>query len=116
MFSALSGVPRSWSLAVSAGDSDLRIRPGRIRGTRAPKPKSFINQVLRAAKKAGHSPSYTAAGKRSSSYGRSTFGRGRISFSRNCLFSPARGGEPIRLEALPRPLMVVARIGAHIRD
>jgi len=28
---------------MSAGDSDLRIRPGRIRGTRAPKPKSFIN-------------------------------------------------------------------------
>jgi hypothetical protein len=72
------------------GDSDLRIRPGRIRGTRAPKPKSFINQVLRAAKKAGHSPSHAAAGKRSSSYGRSTFGRGRISFSRNRLFSPAR--------------------------
>jgi len=75
---------------VSVGDSDLRIRPGRIRGTRAPKPKSFINQVLRAAKKAGHSPSHAAAGKRSSSYGRSTFGRGRISFSRNRLFSPAR--------------------------
>ncbi len=31
---------------MSAGDSDLRIRPGRIRSTRAPKPKSFINQVL----------------------------------------------------------------------
>ena len=75
---------------MSVGDSDLRIRPGRIRGTRASKPKSFINQVLRAAKKAGHSPSHAAAGKRSSSYGRSTFGRGRISFSRNRLFSPAR--------------------------
>ncbi|MCK1655359.1 DUF3363 domain-containing protein [Bradyrhizobium sp. 149] len=75
---------------MSVGDSDLRVRPGRIRGTRAPKPKSFISQVLRAAKKAGHSPSHAAAAKRSSSYGRSTFGRGRISFSRNRLFSPAR--------------------------
>jgi len=75
---------------VSVRDSDLRVRPGRIRSTRALKPKSFINQVLRAAKKAGHSPSPAAAGKRSSSYGRSTFGRGRISFSRNRLFSPAR--------------------------
>jgi hypothetical protein len=75
---------------VSAGDSDLRVRPGRIRGTRAPKPKSFINRVLRAAKKAGHSSSLAAAGKRSSSYGRSTFGRGRIRFSRSRLFSPAR--------------------------
>nr|WP_249811512.1 DUF3363 domain-containing protein [Bradyrhizobium sp. 149] len=45
---------------------------------------------MRAAKKAGHSPSHAAAAKRSSSYGRSTFGRGRISFSRNRLFSPAR--------------------------
>ena len=39
---------------MTTGDSDLRIRPGRIRSTRAPKPKSFINQVLRAAKKTGH--------------------------------------------------------------
>ena len=75
---------------MSEGDSDLRIRPGRIRGTRAPKPKSFINQVLRAAKKAGPTSSLAPAGKRSSSYGRSTFGRGRISFSRSRLFSPAR--------------------------
>lgn len=75
---------------MSVGDSDLRIRPGRIRGTRAAKPKSFINQVLRAAKKSGPTSSLAAAGKRSSSYGRSTFGRGRISFGRNRLFSPAR--------------------------
>lgn len=75
---------------MSAGDSDLRIRPGRMRSTRAPKPKSFINQVLRAAKKAGPTSSLAAAAKRSSSYGRSTFGRGRISFSRSRLFSPER--------------------------
>jgi hypothetical protein len=35
-------------------DSDFRIRPGRIKSTGAPKAKSFLNQVLRAAKKAGH--------------------------------------------------------------
>jgi hypothetical protein len=39
---------------MSEGDSDFRVRPGRIRSTRAPKPKSFINQVRRAAKRAGH--------------------------------------------------------------
>ncbi|MGY4287136.1 type IV secretory pathway VirD2 relaxase [Bradyrhizobium sp. LM2.7] len=75
---------------MSAGDSELLIRPGRIRSTRAPKPKSFINQVIRAAKKAGHTSGQAGVGKRSSAYGRSTFGRGRLSFSRGRLFSPAR--------------------------
>ncbi|MCB2149950.1 MAG: relaxase/mobilization nuclease domain-containing protein, partial [Rhodobacteraceae bacterium] len=74
---------------MSDGDSDFRIRPGRIGSTRAPRPKSFINQVLRAAKRAGHVPSGTAA-SRKAGYGRSTFGRGRISFSRTRLFSSAR--------------------------
>lgn len=58
---------------MSVGDSDLRIRPGRIRSTRAPKPKRFINQVLRAAKKAGHTSGQAATGRRSAGYGRSTF-------------------------------------------
>ena len=75
---------------MTVGDSDLRIRPGRIRSTRAPKPKSFINQVLRAAKKAGHTSGQAAGGKRSAAYGRSTFGRGRLAFSRSRLFSPTR--------------------------
>ena len=75
---------------MTVGDSDLRIRPGRIRSTRAPKPKSFINQVLRAAKKAGHTSGQAAAGRRSAAYGRSTFGRGRLAFSRSRLFSPTR--------------------------
>jgi len=75
---------------MTAGDSDLRIRPGRIRSTRAPKQKSFINQVLRAGKKAGHTSGQAAAGKRSPTYGRSTFGRGRLAFSRSRLFSPTR--------------------------
>jgi type IV secretory pathway VirD2 relaxase len=71
-------------------DSELRIRPGRIRSTRAPKPKSFINQVLRAAKKAGHTSGQAVAGSRSAAYGHSTFGRGRLSFSRSRLYSPTR--------------------------
>ena len=58
---------------MSVGDSELRVRPGRIRSTRVPKQKSFINQVLRAAKKAGHSSGQAAAGRRSAAYGRSTF-------------------------------------------
>lgn len=75
---------------MSDGDSDFRIRPGHIRSTRAPKPKSFINQVLRAAKRAGHTSSRSAPSKRAPGYGRSTFGRGRINFSRTRLFSSAR--------------------------
>ena len=65
---------------------DFRIRPGRIRSTRAGKTQSFVNQVLRAAKKAGHQAAQTGAGKHTG-LGRSTFGRGRIAFSRNRLFS-----------------------------
>ncbi|GAA0738501.1 DUF3363 domain-containing protein [Sphingobium sp. SA2] len=74
---------------MSEGDSDFRVRPGRIKTTRAPKAKSFLNQVLRAAKKAGHTGAPTS-GRRASGYGRSTFGRGRGSFSRSRLFSSSR--------------------------
>ena len=74
---------------MSEGDSEFRVRPGRIRTTRAPKAKSFLNQVLRAAKKAGHVGA-PASARRASNYGRSTFGRGRGSFSRSRLFSSSR--------------------------
>eukprot|EP01037_Dinobryon_pediforme_P014273 gene14274-14394_t len=79
---------------------DFRIRPGRIRSTRAGKTKSFVNQVLRAAKKAGHQAAMTGAGKRTG-LGRSTFGRGRIAFSHNRLFSTSRR------------VLVKARIARH---
>lgn len=74
---------------MSEGDSDFRVRPGRSKTTRAPKAKSFLNQVLRAAKKAGHVGA-RASGRRAPNYGRSTFGRGRGSFSRSRLFSSTR--------------------------
>ena len=74
---------------MNEGDSDFRVRPGRIKSARAPKAKSFVNQVLRAAKKAGHTAA-PASGRRAPGYGRSTFGRGRGSFSRSRLFSSAR--------------------------
>ena len=69
---------------------EFRIRPGRIRSTYTGKPKSFINQVLRAAKKAGHTGAQPGTARHPSGIGRSTFGRGRIAFSRNRLFSPQR--------------------------
>jgi type IV secretory pathway VirD2 relaxase len=56
-------------------DDDLRVRPGRIsHGHRGIKrPKTFVGEVMRAAKRAGH----TGKGFGGSGGGRSTFGRGR---------------------------------------
>ncbi|MEQ8451141.1 MAG: DUF3363 domain-containing protein [Nitratireductor sp.] len=74
---------------MSSDERDFRIRPGRIRDKRVPRQKSFINQVIRAAKKSGH-VSGSGAGGRGSGYGRSSFGRGRTRFARARLFSPSR--------------------------
>ena len=58
-------------------DDELRIRPGRIKhGNEGVKrPKSFVGQVMRAAKKAGHVGESFGPGKAGA--GRSRFGRGR---------------------------------------
>jgi type IV secretory pathway VirD2 relaxase len=85
---------------LSGAGEDFRVRPGRIRSTPGGKPKSFVNQVLRAAKKAGHVASSVGAGKRGG-LGRSTFGRGRVAFSRARLF------------AATRRVVVKARIARH---
>jgi type IV secretory pathway VirD2 relaxase len=58
-------------------EDELNIRPGRIQhGARgAKRPKSFVGEVTRAAKKAGHTGrSFERSGR---TQGRSTFGRGR---------------------------------------
>lgn len=76
---------------MSGDESDFRPRPGKIRHGRAgPKPKTFIAQVLKAARKAGPVLPRGASSGRSFGTGRSGFGRGRAAFSRNRLFSPAR--------------------------
>ena len=54
---------------MTSRDDDLRVRPGRIRD------KSFVGQVMRAAKKAGHTGKRFGGGKRRGRI--STFGRGR---------------------------------------
>lgn len=89
---------------MSERDNDFRVRPGRIRGNGAPNAKSFINQVLRAAKRAGHTDGAFSSAPRSGRspvLGRSSFGRGRTSFSRNRLFSSSRR------------VVVAARIARH---
>jgi len=75
---------------MSRRDDDLRIRPGHIghdtKGAR--KPKSFVAQVMRAAKKAGHTG--TRFGRGSRKTGRSTFGRGRKAALVLSMTSPSR--------------------------
>ena len=58
-------------------DDDLHVRPGRIRhgNQGAKRPKTFVGEVMRAAKKAGHRGK--TFGRSGGSAGRSTFGRGR---------------------------------------
>src|SRR5439155_17512719 len=68
------------------GNDDFRIRPGRIRSTRAPKTKSFLAQALRAAQKAG-GLSHGAV-KRSGSFGR---GRAASLAAARLLNNRARG-------------------------
>jgi type IV secretory pathway VirD2 relaxase len=58
-------------------DDDFNPRPGRIRhgNQGARRPKSFVGEVMRAAKKAGHrGPAFGQSGRAG---GRTTFGRGR---------------------------------------
>ena len=57
-----------------AGEREFRIRPGRIRSTRAQHVRPFIAQALAAAKKAGGTVSRTG---RVTSGDRSRFGHGQ---------------------------------------
>lgn len=86
---------------MSEHDNDLRIRPGRIRdrGTRGRKAQSFVGQVMRAAKKAGHT-GYRFSGPKHHG-GNSRFGRGRF-------VGVARG-----LSRTQRRVVVKARIVRH---
>jgi type IV secretory pathway VirD2 relaxase len=74
---------------VNSRDDDLFVRPGRIsdKGRGATKPKSFVGQVMRAAKKAGHTG--TGFGRQGRSTG-SRFGRGRSAALALSLRSPSR--------------------------
>lgn len=69
-------------------DDEIRIRLGRIRNrTNLAKPKSFVGQVMRAARKAG----YTGKGfGRKGRGGSSGFGRGRSAALALSLWSPGR--------------------------
>ena len=70
-------------------DDELRIRPGRIRdkGRGPAKPRSFVGQVMRAARKAGHTG--RGFGRKEGGSG-SRFGRGRSAALALSLRSPSR--------------------------
>ena len=86
---------------MSNRDNDLRIRPGRIRdrGPRGQKAKSFVGQVMRAAKKAGHTGYRFSDSKQHRRNSR--FGRGRF-------VKAARG-----LSRTQRRVVIKARIVRH---
>jgi type IV secretory pathway VirD2 relaxase len=71
-------------------DDDLHIRPGRIGDTRAPtrRARTFVGQVMRAVRKAGHTGPGFGGGARGSS--RSRFGCGRAAAAQAALRSPSR--------------------------
>ncbi|MBT1155902.1 DUF3363 domain-containing protein [Aminobacter anthyllidis] len=75
---------------MNEGDRDFLIKPGRIRSTKSPKSKSFVNQVLAAAKRTGHTTGGATPGKPGRRLGHSTFGRGRNVFGRSRIFSSHR--------------------------
>lgn len=70
------------------GEDDFRVRPGRIRHGRGGQAKSFVGQVMQAAKKAGHTGH--GFGARRSTSGGSRFGRGRVASVSRSLRSPGR--------------------------
>jgi type IV secretory pathway VirD2 relaxase len=102
-------------------DNDLRIRPGRIRdkGRAAAKPKTFVGEVMRAAKRAGHAG--TGFGQQGKGAG-SRFGRGRSAALVMSLRSPSRRvvmkarvvrqfGTRFRSVPLPRHMAYLKRDG-----
>ena len=74
---------------MSRRDDEVRIRPGRVRdgGRGAGKPQSFLGQVTRAARKAGHTGPRLGPGALGRSGG---FGRGRAAAAALALRSPQR--------------------------
>ena len=82
-------------------DDDFNPRPGRIRHANqgAKRSKSFVGEVMRAAKKAGHRGQTFRRG--SGTAGRSTFGRGR------------RAALSLASRSPGRRVVVMARIVRH---
>ena len=73
---------------MSARDDDLHVRPGRIGHGRGGRAKSFVGEVMQAARRAGHTG--RGFGPRRSTGNGSRFGRGRAASLARSLRSPTR--------------------------
>ncbi|HOV03267.1 MAG TPA: DUF3363 domain-containing protein [Hyphomicrobiales bacterium] len=94
-----------------AGEREFRIRPGRIRSTRAQSARPFIAQALAAAKKAGGGVSRSG---RIVSANRSRFGRGqRASIQANRLITARTRGAVIKARVV-RHSSRAAPLGTHL--
>jgi type IV secretory pathway VirD2 relaxase len=84
-----------------SGRDDFRVRPGRIRDSHrgAGRPKSFVGEVMRAAKKAGHIGQ--SFGRSAPGTGGSRFGRGR------------RAALSLSLPSTARRIVTKARVVRH---
>ena len=93
--------PNARCYAMASRDDDLRVRPGRIRdGNKgARKSKSYVAQVMRAAKKAGHTGSRFAGGGAAGAAPR--FGRG------------GKAARSLGLKSPSRRVVVKARVVRH---
>jgi len=82
-------------------DNELHIRPGRIRhgNQGAKRPKTFVGEVMRAAKRAGHIGN--SFGQGTAGAGRSRFGRGR------------RAALSLSLHSTSRRVVLKARVVRH---
>ncbi|WP_346913158.1 DUF3363 domain-containing protein [uncultured Roseibium sp.] len=92
-------------------DREFRIRPGRIRSTRAQAARPFIAQALAAAKKAGGGVSRSG---RVTSGNRSRFGHGqRASIQADCLITARSRGAVIKARVV-RHSARAAPLGTHL--
>jgi type IV secretory pathway VirD2 relaxase len=88
-------------------NDDFRIRPGRIRSTRAPRTKSFLAQVLIAAQKSG---GLSRGGQRRAS----TFGRGRAASLAASRFLKNRARSVIVKARVVRRVRSPGALRAHV--
>jgi len=98
-------------VSVMSGEDDIRIRPGRIRSTRAQAARPFIAQALAAAKKAGGGVSRSG---RIVPGNRSRFGSGqRASIQANRLITARSRGAVIKARVV-RHTARTAPLGPHL--
>jgi hypothetical protein len=90
-----------------SSNDDFRVRPGRIRSTRAPRTKPFLAQALQAAQKAGGLS--RGSGSRSSN-----FGRGRAASLAASRMLQARGRGAMVKARVVRQMRSPGALRAHI--